>query len=425
MSTEKNVLLINVHSTLNGGDLALLECAALQIEQIFGSVRLHVVSNFPFEDYYTSKDWVVLPSPWWIIQQGQSPSVFRQMFSLLGGILLSIWTAIGGKISPRSKWYELFKAYQKADVVIGVAGNQFYSTGKYGWPFPVTCMSVYLAHLFDKPFYTFPQSIGPLRRWWERVLIRALYRRAKRVYVRDVVSLELLQQLGLGTEQVKLVPDPAFAYPMGNIEEAQYILSKYGWRAGQPSIGATIISDMGRSLRIGKVQNYYDVMARVLERCVSEWGVQCFLFAQVHGPTLLEDDQKACQQLVERIRPEFRQNIAFVNEEFHPTIFKACYRQLDMFLATRLHSGIFSLGSETPTVFIGYLTKTLGVMRLLGLEQFFVQIDDLTEEILWQKVLLVWQQKDAIRLQLAQIMPKIRQQTHQTVKEIAQDWQND
>ena len=189
-----------------------------------------------------------------------------------------------------------------------------------------------------------------------------------------------------------------------------------------PAIGATIISSMGKSLKQGSVAQYYTVMADVLGRCVRELGVRVFLFIQVRGPTRMEEDLLGTQTVLEQLADDVRGQVVVVDEEIHPSMFKACYQKMDFFLATRLHSGIFALGSGTPTVFVGYLTKTRGVLQAIGLQDWMVQIDDLSADELWQKIRQAWDEREVRAGHLRQIMPEIQRSASQTMIEIARDY---
>lgn len=180
-------------------------------------------------------------------------------------------------------WKRLHSAYATADVVVGVSGNQFYSSGKYGWPFPATYASVSLAHAFQKPLYILPQSIGPLRRQWERRMLAKGYGRARRIYLRDSISLRLAGELGLPMENVSYAPDPAFDLAPADPMEATNLLQTWGADMTKPKLGVTVIAPMGRSFVTAEVKNYYAVLEQTLTRFLQCYTAQVVLFNQVSG----------------------------------------------------------------------------------------------------------------------------------------------
>lgn len=80
--------------------------------------------------------------------------LIQQLLLFLVGIVKSLFARVTppNKQANLTKWEQLFAAYRIADLVVAVAGNQFYSTGRYGWPFPVNLQAVWLANKFKKTF---------------------------------------------------------------------------------------------------------------------------------------------------------------------------------------------------------------------------------------------------------------------------------
>ena len=215
--TKPSVLLINYHSSLNCGDQALLEVNLQQITNGLNPSKISVAVNWPNEPYFQkAQKFQVVTSPWELIGSADYAPAWLQMARTLQGYLQARLFKMGNqRLSPG--WKALFTAYQQADVVASVSGTHFYTTGRYGWPYPVKGLMVDLAYLFDKPLYVLPQSIGPLRWNWERNMLRSLYSRARIVYLRDQFSMRLAQSIGLPQERVRFSPDPAFAFAAGDV----------------------------------------------------------------------------------------------------------------------------------------------------------------------------------------------------------------
>ncbi len=154
------------------------------------------------------------------------------------------------------------------------------------------------------------------------------------------------------------------------------------------------------------MHSYFSELARFLHRFHQETGVQVYLFNQVTGPTPLDDDRVAAQALIEQIG-EGADWFTYLNEVLSPEILKACYSCMDLFIASRLHSGIFALGSQVPTVFIGYMAKTRGMMEWMGVEDWVIDLNNVTESVLWEKCTLAWQERDSRFRFLAARIPVI------------------
>lgn len=414
------ILIINVHSSRNAGDLALLEAVIAQARAVFAQPQITVSANWPDEQTFQRADYAVVPSPWYSIGTTKRAPVPLQMVRLALGWLLAMRQAAFPSARAGAAWQALFQSYQNADVVIGVSGNQFYSTGKYGWPFPVNVFSVELAHIFHKPFYTMPQSIGPLKRGWERHMLRAAYGRAKKLFFRERISLRLAHAIGLPDERCHYAPDPAFAAPSARPEEALAVLGRYGFQQGALHLGATIIAPMGRSLDAAQVEQYYTALAELFQALQETFGITIYLFNQVTGPTAQEDDRGAVRTVLERMS-SCREHVVFVNETLSPRLLKACYGQMDFFLASRLHSGIFALGMGVPTLFINYLTKTRGVLEALGLGDWSLDLAGITGERLQDVIFAAWGERHNRAAILSHILPEVVAASQHTMQEIAND----
>ena len=59
---------------------------------------------------------------------------------------------------------------------------------------------------------------------------------------------------------------------------------------------------------------------------------------------------------------------------------------MDYFVGTRMHSNIFATSMCVPTTAIAYEKKTNGIMETVGLENYIIEIDDITSSDLYNKV---------------------------------------
>ena len=418
------VLIINFHSTRNAGDLALLLSNRQLLLEAFGHPRIIVSANWPDEDAYAEYGFEVVPSPWALSGVRPENPLPKQVANLIGSYTALWWHRYHRaplKDQSDLPWKRLYAAYAAADLVVGVSGNQFYSSGKFGWPLPATYASVSLAHAYHKPLYILPQSIGPLRRQWERRLLAKGYGRARRVYLRDRISIRLAAELGLAAEKVSYAPDPAFDFAPADLTEAQRLLQAYGADLTKPKLGLTVIAPMGRSLVTAEVRNYYTVLEQTLTHFLQNFSAQLVLFNQVSGPTPNENDGEAAAALCSRLKAKGLDAI-HINQAVKPALLKASYGSMQTFLASRLHSGVFALGMNVPTVFIGYLSKTRGMLEALELETNVIDLKDLTEQNLWEKLSYTWTNAVQEREALERKMPAIKAASHAPAQAIREDY---
>ncbi len=417
------VLIINFHSTRNAGDLALLLSNRQLLQEAFGNPRIIVSANWPDEEAYAEYGFEVVPSISTLCGVGSDQSPIIQIMRLFKYYLRIINAKKSSGIikEPKAPWRKVLNAYLEADLVVGVSGNQFHSSGKYGWPFPATIASVSLANKFKKPLYIMPQSIGPFNRRWEGKLLKREYNKGRKIYIRDSESKIIAKDIGLRDSLIEYSPDPVFDLPSLSKEKAINLLRVNGVSIDKPKLGVTIISQMGRSLNKHEMNNYYKVLNNVLRQFLCKFDSQVVFFNQVTGPVQNEDDRIETAKLCQQLKFEGF-DVVHVDQEMRPYELKACYGQMRAFLASRLHSGIFSLGMYVPTIFIGYLSKTRGVLYSIGLNQNVIDLTELNEDNLMEKLGQTWKDADEERKILIQKIPLIQAASHTPAKYIKEDF---
>ena len=98
------------------------------------------------------------------------------------------------------------------------------------------------------------------------------------------------------------------------------------------------------------------------------------------------------------------------------------YQNMDLFLASRLHSGLFTMSYGIPTLMIGYLTKTKGIMEMLDLQEWHLDIGKLDQHSLTIKLEALWQQRIHVSSQLRQKISEALKRTPNPGLEIASDF---
>lgn len=421
VSPRVKIFIVNVHSSRNAGDLALLQTTIDLLRESFKDASFWVSSNFTDEEAILSLADRVIPSPWKLAGGGTNRKTRYLVMNLLVNWLAAICGIYRWKNWPGKNWRPLFDAYRDADMVVAVSGNQFFSSGRYGWPLLAIAISIQLAGVFKKPVYIMPQSIGPLHSRWEKALLRKSYSIARKIYIRDFQSLHLAKEVKLPAFRVQYVPDPAFTLDAAEMPDIRPILERHGYHSGRRCIGATVIASMPSYLDPQQISNYYAAVAAALSDLAIQNDLDVFFFYQVIGPSSQEDDRIATSEVVRQMNlaPE---RIHVVDEILRPDQLKACYGCMDLFLASRLHSGIFSLSMGVPTVFVGYLSKTRGVLEALDINNCFLELNNLTRDRLFSMLENAWIERETLRTDIVSKMDGIVEQTKQAVAAIASDY---
>lgn len=422
MRPVQHILLLNVHSLANAGDAVLNEVAVAQLQRVFPAAAITLAMN-DLASHTGANTQAVASFNYWLKQ-------LPAQHKIIGGVAVA-WMVIHslaclifpGLALPRWPWSPLLQVYRQADLCVSCPGNFLYSSGRVGLPFLMTIFTLAYARWSGKPLYMMPQTIGPLVRGWERWLTRWLLRRLRRVAVRDTVSAELLQEMGFGPGEVDVVPDVAFGYAAADPALGMALLQEYGIDLShRPILGVTLINWGAQNHRFNRQSEYENAVAQAIQAFIQTTNGQVVLFSQVHGPTPADDDRLPARRVFTAL-PHLHNSLTFINRPVAPHQLKSAYSLTDVFLGSRLHSTIFALSERRPVVAIQYQYKTRGVFQLLGLEDWVIDIGDVTPERLLPLLDQAWQQHETLQNQLSEVLPNMMAQIEAVAAYITEDWQ--
>jgi len=421
------ILVINIHSSQNAGDAALLEEAIKSLFLLSPSEIVLATNNLDIDVskfFYTENIRVVLS----FTGHFASPNRRRvwRIDRMLWGILFSLIVLLWYRVTRRlpnwlpAVWRDSFKAYADADLVISCPGNIFFTMGRVGLPFLVSAYTAAYALMMGKPLYVMPQSIGPLNRWWERALVRLLYSRARLIFVREPISLRLALEIGLPRTKLHLVPDLAFAYTPASSEEATNLLKEIAGQLEGPLVGVTVINRLIRYIDNDAWEQYEKSIAYALSKFIGKYGGNIIFFPQVTGPTAKEDDRVAARRIIAKMGdPSYA---VVIEKPLSPNLLKATYGLMDIFVATRMHSAIFALSMKVPTLLIGYLHKVMGLAQMLSLEEWVIDLRSVTENVFWERLQALWLNRHTLREHLGNTVPSIETKVGEVGQIIKRDF---
>ena len=135
-----------------------------------------------------------------------------------------------------------------------------------------------------------------------------------------------------------------------------------------------------------KQARYLEVFEKFGENVFKKWGGSIIIFSQSRGPGRFENDREISQRLMENLKkfvPQTHLKYLDLEETCHPQEIIDILGQIDLLLATRFHSAIFSLMARTPVIAVSYQQKGIGIMKDLNLERYCRDISALeTSDIL-------------------------------------------
>ncbi|MHA2428397.1 MAG: polysaccharide pyruvyl transferase family protein [Candidatus Hermodarchaeia archaeon] len=394
-----SILIIHFHSSKNAGDAAQLEAAITDLHKSFPDAKIVISANYPQERLFQSLLVDVSPSISSLIRLNAEQSLIKLIIELLKAGLLILKSCLfsrsgADQTSTGDPWLELIDTYRNSDMVLSTPGNIFITRGRVG--FLSSALSIVPALCFGKPFYVLPQSIGPLHRWWERSIVRYLYSQARLVFLREPFSLRTAVDLGLPEEVLVLTHDQSIIPASAKAQAPPRILQEVSFDPNAPAIGVTVIPDFVNIIQPDVLDNYYRTMAESLCRFIETHHARLYFFPQVTGPARHEDDREAARLIVDRMMP-LGDRITLIEDELSAPELKECYQWMDIFVATRLHSAIFSMSNHVPTLMLEYLDKTRGAAELFEWQEYAINIAELSESALTNKLESLWNNREDLK----------------------------
>lgn len=273
----------------------------------------------------------------------------------------------------------ILRALTRADALISGGGGLLQDTTGRGFSVPYYLGLVFLARLFGKKAIFYAQGIGPVKRPFNRLLVRLAGNFASHIAVRDEGSRKELAALGVTRPPVTVTVDPVFllkpAEPAGELTAFIQEIP-----ANQPVIGVSIRSWRNEQASFKEIAAAVDCIARDIGAAV--------ILVPMHYP----EDVHASERLAACLKtpvfiPRFRRP---------PREILRLFARFDLVLAMRLHALIFAAVAGVPMVGIGYDRKVDALLARLEMKNAG-EPGDLAAADLSAHALEAWGEREKIK----------------------------
>ncbi len=246
---------------------------------------------------------------------------------------------------------------RSCDVVCDIGGGDSF-TDLYGLRrFAMQWTEKWFALAAGRPLILSPQTIGPFRHWWTRVLAARILRRSRQVVVRDRLSLDFVRGLAPQSAAIEAT-DVAFRLPY----QSQPRAADGRVRIGINVSGLLFNGGYTRDNMFQLKADYPELVRALVRRFSDVVGAEIHLISHVISDSfVVEDDYRVSEALAS----EFPGIV--LAPRFHgPSAAKSYISGLDFFCGARMHACIAAFSSGVPTVPIAYSRKFTGLFHSLG-----------------------------------------------------------
>jgi len=293
---------------------------------------------------------------------------------------------------------ELIDQMSDSDLIISCAGGSFHDR-EGGYAFLKLLYSLGIAVNFNVPVMIYAQSIGPFHNAFCEKITRKVLDKLDFITIRDFYSKEYIKKMGVKTP-VEVTADAAFALP--NPFETEFnkdineYMEKYNWiKDSTFNIGVTT-----RDWNLNNCQRerYITAMASLVKYLCNNYEDAIITFF----PQTLSDisfSRSICYY-----SSFYNKKCFVIEDDLHPMVLKGLYAKMNLFIGTRMHSTIFAMSMNIPTISIAYMPKSVDLMRRLNLEDFAFSIYNIDESKIIKSINRVIQEESRIRQHLKKVM---------------------
>ena len=378
-----NILIINAHSD-NRGDEAAIKAMTDELLRIYPNAR--IVISYQGKSEYHCMDKQIKQIRRFPVNESKKDQI---------SFLLSIFTR--GLVAFTKDGREFLQALKVADIVLHAPGGP--SLGDiYAQVEWLYLWRLDLVRRLKKPYMFYAPSMGPFTNKKNDKLRRKVIAGAKRVVLRDPISVEYLKEY-MPDIKVELTMDSAFQHDLSeqrleivynNYKPLTEFLSNH-----EKNIGVTI-TDLKWHPIYGKTE-----LSAIIEQTFKEFisekvenGYGIVFIPQLFGG---ENDYDLMSQYMQK-KDTFIVDAA--NPEYDAYFQQYLIGRLYAVIGMRYHSNIFSAKMGTPFISISYEQKMIGFMKSAGLEKYCISINNISVKEINDKFELLEKNYDKYKTEL-------------------------
>ena len=414
---KKIITITNAYTWYNKGDAGILLGTVNTLKQIYGTNNLdiRVLSFTPEEDkkrYCKDKTItnvfsnVLNPHPYKHTKFGKICAIFKLVFKF---IYLFIFSNIC--LNHLIKKNDSFKSLRDSDIII-VCGGGFLGGKKLDSLMHV--FQMYIDTKFQKKVYVMGTSIEPVKNKIVKKFTDKILLKMEHIFAREVITYDYLNTF-VPKEKITLIPDMAFMLEDINKEfecintlrkktNKIYGLTVRNWNFPNHSNPEKLMN------------NYIDSLREVIEKEI-ELKNNSFVFVpQVivkHG-----DDTDVARKIKSKLKEQNRNKFIILTDDLSPIEIKSLIGNFDYFIGTRMHSNIFATSMKIPTIAIAYEKKTNGIMHTVQLDDYVIEMDEITSENLLEKIEIQRKNEQKIKNNLSIIILNLRDEILDKMRKI-------
>lgn len=265
-----------------------------------------------------------------------------------------------------------------------------------------------LSKRYGKKIVIFSQSLGPVKGYFNRWLLKFSLSNVNHIYLREKLCVEKYTEIKKLTKNVptKFIPDSAFYLKDESaLSHHDLVLDKSLLNVGFTIVDHAFKYIQDPEVKQKKINIYKKALIDSMEFLINKKNAKIHIFPQVIAANshLGHNDVRISKE-IENLCYEMGmgESVTYHFGDYNPMQLRNMYSSMDIFIGTRLHSVIFSLSKNVPSINIAYHgTKSQGILNSInGFKDFVIPIDDIDTDKLINKVELLLDNKEKLKKEL-------------------------
>jgi len=417
-------MLTHCYTDHNKGDAAIIVSTIQLIKKLDENAEINLLSTFGPKDYRfkTEHEFVkefsnkIYPGLFHVPEPLIRGSEWSRLLSYILIMLKSLVLLITKQPIILSAFYtkneiEGINKFIDSDIILSKGGSyltaqntslrQSLSLISLLYPF-------FLSRRYKKKIVIFSQSLGPIKGKFNQWITKVALSKIDACYLREKVCVETYKEISNIGEVIgfKYIPDSAFSLSL----DKKYSEFDLPINSSFFNVGFTLVDHAFKYIssdkdRLCKIEIYKNAVVKSMIHLIEDKNAYIHIFPQVISDNshLGHSDVKISKEVEQTLSQlGYADRVKYYYYDFNSMQLKNMYSNMDIFIGTRLHSVIFSLSCNVPSINIAYHgTKSQGILSgIEGFEELVLSIDTLTEDILIAKTNYLFDKMELLRKNL-------------------------
>lgn len=314
---------------------------------------------------------------------------------------------------------EYLKELSCADIIIDASGYALSSLRPLHRQI-MYAFEIYAAKIFKKPFYVFTQSFGPYNSLLSHALARWALNHVRFISCRGRESREAVNQLGLRKDsRIMNASDMTYLFQVADdiaIGEVRHIKKRSKLLVGiVPNINL-----YKRTKGNGSANDYIKIIVELIKYIASELNATPIILCHEHYANQQDDEWMAN---IIRKQVKLDCDLDIISAEHSAEELKATIGILDFIVASRFHSIVAAISTETPFFAIGWSHKYHDLVNEVNLPLAALDGRKIKGSDVIERFSFLWNDRENIRKHLSSEIATLKHQAILPFMELKSDFQ--